>query len=389
MQAEAGDGLDHGVGFLAVGEREEHRRHGANVLNVGAQEQQVAGDTEELGHHDADDVDFLWHLDARQLLDREHVRQVVHHAAEVIDTVGVRDEAVPGLTLGHFLGTTVVVTNVRNAVDDFFAVQLQDDAECTVSRRVVRPQVEEHIVLVLAGALHAPVFRAKARGFFFQLLFGEGQAVRVELGCAGREVLAQRVTFPGRRHHDAAQVRVAREVDTEHVPDFALVPVGIRPDAGDGRHAQVAFGQRHLDHHVAVSLDRQQVIENGEVGTRQAPAISAQTLVNAMQVVEHGVRLWHVTQERQDFEQSGALDPQHRHAGARRLGSEGLGAKTVIQFNDDILVVSLVRRDVQSVVCSHRSQSLRSTYRINPGSCLFYKKNGLYQTSSGLRRLVT
>ncbi len=76
--------------LLAVGEGEEHRRHGADVLDVGTQEQQVAGDPEELGHHDADDVDLLGHLDAGQLLDREHVRQVVHHAAEVVDAVGVR-----------------------------------------------------------------------------------------------------------------------------------------------------------------------------------------------------------------------------------------------------------------------------------------------------------
>ena len=40
--------------------------------------------------------------------------------------------AVPGLALGHLLGATVVVADVRHAVDDLFAVQLQDDAERTV-----------------------------------------------------------------------------------------------------------------------------------------------------------------------------------------------------------------------------------------------------------------
>jgi sugar/nucleoside kinase (ribokinase family) len=44
---------------------------------------------------------------------RQHVRQVVHHPAEVVDTVGVGDEAVPGLALGHLLGATVVVADVR------------------------------------------------------------------------------------------------------------------------------------------------------------------------------------------------------------------------------------------------------------------------------------
>ncbi len=275
VQTEAGNRFDHGVGFLAVGEREEHRCHGAHVLNVGTQEQQMTGDSEELGHHDADHVDLLRHLDACQLLDREHIRQVVHHPAQVIDTVGVGNEAVPGLALGHFLGTTMVVADVRNAVDDFFAVQLQNDTERTVSRRVVRPQVEEHVVLVGARAFHAPVFRTEACCFLFQLLFGEGQAVRVKFRCTGREVLAQRVAFPGRRHHDAAQVRVAWEVDAEHVPDFTLVPVGVGPDAGNRRYAQIAFGKRYLDHHVAVSLDRQQVIEHGEVCAGQTTTVCA------------------------------------------------------------------------------------------------------------------
>ncbi|MNH29859.1 hypothetical protein D3C78_1835730 [compost metagenome] len=55
----------------------------------------MAGDPEELGEHDTDHVDFLRHLDAGQLLDRKHVRQVVHYPAQVVDTVGVRNEAVP------------------------------------------------------------------------------------------------------------------------------------------------------------------------------------------------------------------------------------------------------------------------------------------------------
>src|SRR5690606_33890067 len=82
VQAETGDGFDHRVGFLPVGEGEKHRCHRAHVLDISTQEQQVAGDPEELGHHDTDDVDFLRHLDTGQFFYRKHVRQIVHHAAE-------------------------------------------------------------------------------------------------------------------------------------------------------------------------------------------------------------------------------------------------------------------------------------------------------------------
>ena len=181
---------------------------------------------------------------------------------------------------------------------------------------------------------------------------------------------------------------MAGEIDTEHVPDFALVPVGVGPDTGHGWQVQVALGQGHLDHHVAVSLDRQQVVEHAEVGTWQALALGAQALVHAVQVIEHDVRLGQVAQEGQDFDELGALDPQHRHAGAGGLGGERLGAKTVVEFDDHILVVSLIRRDVQSTACSHGFLSLSVNVK-SEASVVSWLRTDLDQTSSGLRRLVT
>lgn len=291
----------------------------------------------------------------------EYVGQVVHHPAEVVDAVGVGDETVPGLALGHLLGAAVVVADLRDAVDDLLAVQLQDDAERAVGGRVVRAEVEEHVVLVLAVALHAPVFRLEAQGFLLQVLLGGGQGVGIELGGARRVILAQRMALPGRRHQHAGQVRVAGEGDAVHVPHFALVPVGVGPDTGGGGQVEVALGQGDLDHHVTITLQRHQVVEHAEVGARQAAAMGAQPLVDAVQVVEHHVGLGYLTEEGQDFDQSFARDPEHRHAGTGGLDGEGLGAKAGIQFDDDILVVCLVRRDVQSGVCSHGLGRFRST----------------------------
>ena len=195
----------------------------------------------------------------------------------------------PTLAFGHLLGTTVVVADFRYAIDDFLTVELQNDAERTVRRRVVGAEVEEHVVLMLAAAFHAPVFRFEARGFFFQLLLGQGQAERIKFSGARRVILAQRVTFPRGRHHDPRQVRVAAEVDAIEVPDFALVPVGVGPDAGDAGHIQITFAQGDLEHDVAVTRQRHQVIEHGEIRIRQATTLSSQALVNTMQVVQHDV----------------------------------------------------------------------------------------------------
>ncbi|MNZ58843.1 hypothetical protein D3C78_768600 [compost metagenome] len=226
---------------------------------------------------------------------------------------------------------------------------------------MVRAEVEEHVVLVVAVALHAPVFGFEAHSLLLEVLLGGGQRVGIELGGTRRVVLAQRVTLPGRRHHDAAEVRVAGEGDAVHVPDFPLVPVGVGPDTGGGGQVEVALGQGDLDHHVTITLQRHQVVEHTEVGGRQATAMGTQTLVDAVQVVEHHVGLGHLTEEGQDLDQLLARHPEHRHAGAGGLDGEGLGAKAGIQFDDHILVVCLVRRDIQSCVCGHGLGRYRST----------------------------
>ena len=96
------------------------------------------------------------------------------------------------------------------------------------------------------------------------------------------------------------------------------------------------------------------MIENGEICTRrQALTLGTQTFVHTVQVIEHDVGFWQVAQEGQDFNQFCAGNPKHRHAGARGLGGERLRAKTGIEFDNHILVVSLIRRDVQSGACSH------------------------------------
>ena len=72
----------------------------------------MADDAEQLGQHDADDLGAVGHLDAGQLLHGQDVGQVVHHAAEVVDAVGVGNVGVPGLPLAHLLGAAVVEADV-------------------------------------------------------------------------------------------------------------------------------------------------------------------------------------------------------------------------------------------------------------------------------------
>ncbi|CDK44692.1 hypothetical protein [Escherichia coli IS1] len=268
VHTETRDRFHQIVNFLTIGKGEEHWRHCADVLNKGRDIQQMAVDAEQLRKHYANDVNAIRHGDPGQFLYSQHVRHFVNAAAEVFDTVGIRNVAMPGLALAHFLRTTVVVADVWYAVDNLFAIELQNDTESPVRRRVVRAEVEEHEVLVFGSALHPPLFRFEGQGFHLQILFGFGQLKRREFGSARRVIFTQRVTFPGLRHHDAAQVRVTVESNAKQIPGLTLIPVSVREQFGEGRYVQVVFCQRHLQHDVAVTIDRNQMVENGKIRGR-------------------------------------------------------------------------------------------------------------------------
>ena len=62
------------------------------------------------------------------------------------------------------------------------------------------------------------------------------------------EILAQRMAGPVLGHQDAAKVAMALEVDAHQVENFALHPVGRRPDTLDRRDARLFAGQFYLEH---------------------------------------------------------------------------------------------------------------------------------------------
>ena len=82
----------------------------------------MTADAEHLGQHDPDHLGPLGHFDAGHFLYRHHIRQIVHHPAQVIDAVGIGDKSVPGLALGHLFGAAVVIADVRHRVYQNLAV---------------------------------------------------------------------------------------------------------------------------------------------------------------------------------------------------------------------------------------------------------------------------
>src|SRR6187455_2971788 len=111
--------------------------------------------------------------------------------------------------------------------------------------RVVRSQVEKHEIGAVMRTPHSPFFRMEAQRLLLGLPLVLWQAERFHLSGACRMVLMQWMASPGGRQQDAAQVRVAREDDAEHIPDLALVPVCRRPDVGNGGHQRIVDRERY------------------------------------------------------------------------------------------------------------------------------------------------
>ena len=78
------------------------------------------------------------------VLNRLNPHQAIRYRGNVIESIPVgRNHRVHAI-LGNFLHTTMQVADIAIKIDNRLAVELQDDAEHTVRRRMLRPHVEHH-----------------------------------------------------------------------------------------------------------------------------------------------------------------------------------------------------------------------------------------------------
>src|SRR5207244_12053720 len=125
MHSPAANRFDDFKNPFAVGEHIEDRRQLSHVLRKGAVPDKMTGDAEQLRHHDANHFYAVRNFDSSQFLDRQAVGEVVHHAAKVIDAVGIGDVSVPGLAFRHLLRAAVEIADHGHHVYDLFAIYAQ------------------------------------------------------------------------------------------------------------------------------------------------------------------------------------------------------------------------------------------------------------------------
>ena len=150
-QAGADPHLEQLVDLLALLERPEERRVRADVDAGRAEPHEVRDDARQLAGDHAQHRAPLGDLDAEQPLGAEREGDVVAGRVEIILTVGPRDDLIVLAILADLLEPAVQVADVRNAPHHRLAVELEHQPEHAVRRRVLGPEVDEHVLAFEIG----------------------------------------------------------------------------------------------------------------------------------------------------------------------------------------------------------------------------------------------
>ncbi len=88
------------------------------------------------------------HSDAAQPLNRIDIGQVILHAGQVVNPVGIGDELVPVLPFGDFFGAAMMIADVEVDITNLFAVQFENTADYAVGAGMLGSQIEDHLPLI-------------------------------------------------------------------------------------------------------------------------------------------------------------------------------------------------------------------------------------------------
>ena len=184
VHAQAGDQLEQVEHELALAEADRHHGQRADLHAAGRDADQVGGDPVELHEQDPHDLGLLGDvvLDAEQPLDAEHVGHLVVERREVVHPGAERDALDPGAVLHVLLDAGVEVADAAAGLGHRLALELEDQPEHAVGRRVLRAHVDDDAFLDVV---------VEALGDGVPVLAGDGEDLALGgVGGAGVHVLS-------------------------------------------------------------------------------------------------------------------------------------------------------------------------------------------------------
>src|SRR5262249_51722891 len=130
---------------LALLEAPERRRERAHVHRLRRHIEEMREQAADLAIENADELAALGHRDAEQFLGCQTERVFLIHRRDVIEPVEVGQRLQVGLVLDQLLGPAVQKADMGVDALDELTVELQDEAQYAVSRRMLGPEIESEI----------------------------------------------------------------------------------------------------------------------------------------------------------------------------------------------------------------------------------------------------
>src|SRR5207237_6697577 len=111
-----------------------------------AEPDEVRDDPGQFAGDDTQNFASLGHIDSEQAFSAERERDVVADRVQVVFAVGPADDLIVLAVLADLLEAAMQIADVWNAPHDRLSIELQNEAKNAVRRRMLRAEVDEHVL---------------------------------------------------------------------------------------------------------------------------------------------------------------------------------------------------------------------------------------------------
>jgi len=113
---------------------------------MAAHREQVIGNPSELGEQHAQILAAQRHFEIKQLFDGQHETVLFAHWRNIIEPVEIGQRLKIGLVFDEFFGAAVQQPDMRIDAFDDLAIQLQNEPQYAVRRRMLRTEIDGVVV---------------------------------------------------------------------------------------------------------------------------------------------------------------------------------------------------------------------------------------------------
>ena len=159
--------------LFPVAEGVKKRRHGADIESVRAQPKLMARQAIQFRENYPNIFGSRRRFDVEEFFDRFAVAQPVRDRGHIIHAVDVGIEHGVSAVLGNFFDPAMQVADHALRAQNLLAIQLEDHAQHSVGRRMLRAHVDDELIAVEKGLVGLDRVPGVTRYFVASAVFGQ------------------------------------------------------------------------------------------------------------------------------------------------------------------------------------------------------------------------